>query len=107
MAPAGIDPSSKGAGSTTSSGRALLGCRGSEDCVLPYWLRSRVVEAAAGRWWDGIEVGAYTDGTWINTDLGTEDSFTGIAGGGGGPPVISLHGHTGRIALMNCVASDE
>jgi hypothetical protein len=55
MAP-GIDPSSKGVESTTPSGRALLGCCGSEGCVLPYWLlRSRVVEAAAGRWCDGRE----------------------------------------------------
>jgi hypothetical protein len=51
----GIDPSSKGVGSATSSGRALLGCRGSENCVLPYWLRSRVAEAAARRWCDGRE----------------------------------------------------
>ena len=54
MAPA-IDPSSKGAGSATLSGRALLGCCGSEDYVLPYWLRSRVVEAAARCWRDGRE----------------------------------------------------
>jgi len=51
--------------------------------------------------------GAHTDGTHLdkNTDLGTKDLFMGI-GGGGGPPTISLHGHTGRMALMNCVASD-
>ena len=52
------------------------------------------------------KVGAHTDGTWINADLGTRDLFTGI-GGGGGPLAISLHGHTGRMALMNCVASDS
>ena len=55
-----VDPSSKGVGSTTPSGRALLGCCDSEDCALPYWLRSRVAEAAAGRWYDGRESwGAY------------------------------------------------
>jgi hypothetical protein len=52
MAP-GIDPSSKGVGSATPSGRALLGCCDSEDCVLPCWLLSWVVEAAVGRWCDG------------------------------------------------------
>jgi hypothetical protein len=94
-------------GSATLSGRALLGCCGSEDCVLPYWLRSRVAKAAAGRWRDGREVWcAYRRApTWINTDLGTKDLFT-RTGGGGGSPAISLHGHTGRMALMNCVASD-
>jgi hypothetical protein len=54
MAP-GIGPSSKGVGSATPSGRALLGCCGSVDCVLPYWLRSRVVGAAAGCWRDSRE----------------------------------------------------
>ena len=44
---------------------------------------------------------AQIDGTWINTDLGTKDLFTGIGGGSGPPPAISLHGHTGLMALMN------
>ena len=41
----------------------------------------------------------------MDADVGTGSLFLGICGVGGGPFVFSLHGHTGRMASMNCAAS--
>jgi len=38
--------------------------------------------------------------------VGVCDGGGGSGGSDGGGPAFSLHGHTGRMASMNCAASD-
>jgi hypothetical protein len=45
----------------------------------------------------------------MDADVGIGSLGVGVCdggGGGGGGPAFSLHGHTGRMASMNCAASD-
>ena len=57
--------------------------------------------------------GARVDGPCMDADVGIGSLGVGVCDGGGGSggsdgggPAFSLHGHTGRMASMNCAASD-